>query len=377
MDGIFSADFLFSVEKKMKVLNELGYAKMLASKNIWWPKLLRTVPLESKSERFIWLLDTASIEQLSPNDGGEVAGQLNFDELATIMQEYAPAYHARGFKIGKMRMLNMMNGGLDPAGRWARAVGIYGAYYPQRLLAQVILNGGATIGYDGVNFFSTSHPVHPLIPALGSYANDFTGAPSGSYPGACPIDDSVSLDTAFINFSKVLAYITGAIPQPNGAGDPRFLEVAYVLHPPRMAAQVHQLFRAETIAKLAGTSGNAGGGSDVRDIWEKFMLAEPIEAKEIGGATTYTFMGPNGAPVTVTGDDKTYYVVCKEAEETELGAFLQNLRMPFTMHTYSGDSGTAGIDAVLGRSQDLEWHYDGWTAVNPGHPYTVFRCRGT
>src|SRR5579863_9484867 len=113
--GTFTADFLFSVEERMRVLNEMGYMKMLSGENIWYPKLLRTVPLDGKSERFIWLLSTASIEQLSANDGGEAGGSINFDELATIMQEYFPAYHARGFKTGKMKYLNMLNGGVDPA----------------------------------------------------------------------------------------------------------------------------------------------------------------------------------------------------------------------------------------------------------------------
>jgi hypothetical protein len=375
--GAFTADFLFNIEKRMRVINERGYMKMLDSENIWYPKLLRTVPLDGKSDRVIWLLTTASIEQVTANDGGESGGAINFDELATISQEYFPAMHRRGFKIGKMKYLNFLNGGIDPATKWAGDIGTYGAYYPQRLCTQVILNGGSILGYDGVNFFSTAHPVHPLIPALGTYANDFTGAASGSYPGALPIDDSVSTDVALVNLGKALAYIMGSIGQPNGAGDPRFLEPAFIIHPPRMTARVNTILDADFIATTAGSSGTVGGSTDTRGALKKFRLAEPVLAKEFDSNRSYTFMGPTGLPVTVTGDDKTYYIVAKEASETELGALLYNLRQPFSMHTYSGENGAEGVDAVLGRSQDLEWHYDGYMSVNPGHPYTIFKFRGS
>jgi hypothetical protein len=378
MEGAFTADFLFSVEKRLRLINERNYFRMLASENIWYPKLLRTVPLDGKSERFNWLIETASIDQLTPNDGGEAGGSVNYDELQEITVEYAPAYHARGYKIGKMKYLNKLNGGQDPVAKWVGAVSTYGAYYPQRLLSQVLLNAGNTVGYDGVNFFSTAHPVHPLIPGLGTYANDFTGSSSGSgatfYPGALPIDDSVTLDVAATNLSKALAYITGHISQPNGAGDPRFLEPLFLLHPPRMVSRVNQLLDADFIAQAA--SGGAGS-ADLRAFFRKYRITEPVEAKELDGGRSYTFPDPvTGLPVTVTGDDKTYYVVCKEASETELGAFLLNLRMPFTLHTYTGEGGSEGVDAVLGRSQDIEYLYDGWEAVNTGHPYTIFRFRG-
>ena len=106
-------------------------------------------------------------------------------------------------------------------------------------------------------------------------------------------------------------------------------------------------------------------------------MAEPVRAKELDGSRSYTFMGPDGNVTTVTGDDSTYYIVAKEAAETELGAFIRNLRLAFALHTYSGESGTEGIDAILGRSQDLEWHYDGYMAVNPGHPFTIFKFKGS
>jgi hypothetical protein len=370
--GVISADFVFNVEKEMLILNELGYLRML--ENLWYPRVLRTRPMEGKSERLIWLLSTASIEQTTPADGGENGGNISFDELATIMTEYFPAEFKKGYKINKIKYLNFLRAGINPPARWASDIGIYGAYLPQRLLAIAMLQGGSTIGYDGVSFFNTAHPVHPLIPGLGTFANDFTGAASGGYPGALPIDDTVPIDTALTNLSIGLSYISGAVPQPNGQGDPRNLEPLFMLHPPRMTGRVNQLLDANFIPQVAASG---AGSADVKAVWKKFRSADPIKVNEFDSHRSYTVMGPAGTPVTVTGDDKTYYIVAREAETSELGAFVETKRLPFQLNTYSGESGSEGIDAVLGRSDDLEWHYKGWTSVNPGHPFTIFKFRGS
>lgn len=372
--GIVSADFVFNLEKRIRVIQEKSFAQRMTKDDIWYPSLMKAFPMQGKSERFSWLIDTASIEQLTPNDGGESGGSLSFDELATVSTEYFPAHYGRATKMGKLKLLNMMQAGLDPLGTWAASVAAYGAYVPQRVLAQTILNGEAITGYDGVNFFSAAHPVHPLIPALGTYANLFTGAASGSYPGALPIDNSVTLDVALNNLVKGLAYIEGAIGAPNGAGDPRMLHVEKILYPPQMQGRISQLIEAETIVQQ-GTGG--AGGADVRAVLKKFQLAEPQKVKEFDGNRSYIFGSP-GFKTTVTGNDTTWYVIAREATSEELGAFLWNVRVPFGMQMYAGDGGNLdGVDAVLGRSNDIEYHYQGWMAVNVGHPYTVFKFKGT
>lgn len=373
-NGIFTADFLFSVEKRMRNIKELSFTERMTQDDIWYPSLVKPFPIAGKSERFNWLIDTASIEQLTPNDGGEAGGSLSFDDFSTITTEYFPAHFGRATKISKIKLMNMMQAGLDPLGQWSRSVGAYGAYVPQRQLAMTILSGESIVGYDGVNFFSAAHPVHPLIPALGTYANLFTGAAAGSYPGALPIDGSVTLDVALANLVKGLAYIEGAIPAPNGAGDPRMLTVEKVLYPPQMAGRIAQLMESETIAQAA--SGGAGS-ADVRPVLKKFQLAEPQKVKEFDGNRSYQF-GPPGFQTTVTGSDTTWYVVAREATSEELGAFLWNVRVPFGMQTYTGDGGNLdAADAVLGRSNDVEYHYQGWMAINVGHPYTVFKFKAT
>lgn len=377
MQGAYTADFLFSIEKRSRAFNEYNYTKLLASENIWYPKIARDRPFDTKSERLTWMMDTASIDQLTPQDGGESGGSLTFDELQTITTEYFPAGFGRGFKMNILRFENFLNGSggqLDPLTKWAGAMGTYGAYLPQRQVAQLILNGANITGYDGVPFWSQNHPVHPLIAALGTYANVFTGGASGAYPGACPIDDSVSFETALTNLAKLLAYITTGVLQPNGAGDPRLLVPKYLLHPTRMAPRVNALLDAAFLP----LSANSGGGSaDVKPYLRRFRLMEPVEAKELGAAITYTipYGAATGLSTTVSGSDTTFYIVCEEASETELGSILINMRKPFAMKTFG--QGATNLDAILSRSNDLEAHYQGVMGFNVGHPYGIFQCKGS
>jgi hypothetical protein len=141
-----------------------------------------------------------------------------------------------------------------------------------------------------------------------------------------------------------------------------------------MTSRVNELCDADYIPQVAGSG---AGSADIRAFLKKYRIVEPVLAKELDGGRSYTFIGPAGTLVTANGDDKTYYIVCREASETQLGCFLHHMRLPFTLHTYSGEQGAEGIDAILGRSQDLEWHYNGYQAVNPGHPYTIFKFKGS
>jgi hypothetical protein len=380
--GIITGTFVWSVEEEYRVLYEDSYLNLLASENTWWPEITRVHDTDGRGLRFEWLLNTASMEQLTPQDGGEAGGSINFEQLSSVTKEYFPAYHAKGYRIQKMEWLNRLNRGMDPVAKWVGDSGRYAAYYPQRLMAQLILNGANVTGYDGVAFWSQSHPVNPNIASLGTFANTFTGAASGTYPGALPIDDSHSMDVAFTNLGAAFSYIAGAVSQPNGQ-DVRLLIPKFIIHPPRMLTRVTQLLNASFIAQTAGyqtggtTQATAAGAADgIKQVFEKWGMAKPIMAKELGASRSYTY-GPPNFQTTVTGSDTTYYIVCEEAYSSQLGAFILNRRQPFKLHTYSGESGAEGVDAVLGRAQQLEWHHDAYLGPDVGHPWAIFQFLGS
>jgi hypothetical protein len=270
------------------------------------------------------------------------------------------------------------------------------AYYPQRLAAQALLNGAATDGtataYDTVPFFADNsnqtvngttvqgHPYNPFKASLGGYQNWLHGSPSGTYPGALDISDAVSVDSALLNLNKAIAHIK-TNRMPNGV-DPRYLEVAYILCPPRMYARVAQLLKAKYIAQAASLFSSSGAGSaDVEAYIATWELGAPVEVQELSAAQSYTFDMPyvtsGGSPTfkteTVTGSDTTWYIVTQQATQTQLGSLLYVMRKPFQTTFYTGDGGGGPAQAELDRMNQLGYHNQGRMAVQYGHPYGIYR----
>jgi phage major head subunit gpT-like protein len=254
------------------------------------------------------------------------------------------------------------------------------AYWPQKQAAMAVLNGENALCYDGQYFFkgwnSSSHtgyhPYNPFKTSLGGYANVFTGSAdvgSGySYPGACRIDDGVTLDNAVIALSKAFAYI-GSIKQANGV-DPRFLRPRGLLVPPRMVARAQQLTNAKFIAQAAASG---GGSADISAIISNWGQLPPVEVTEFGGNYSYTM--PDGS--TVTGDDDTAYLYVEEIGSRQLGGLVYIDREPFKITYYTGQGGGTGVDAFLDRANELEWHCQGRNVTGYGHPYLLFKLKKT
>lgn len=209
--------FVFQYERRMRAQTEMEYARRLASKNTWWNKVARVTPIEGKTERITWLMSTALIEPVGPSN----AGVISFENLVTQTAEYPSFRHGKGIKVTRDQIEDLDGTGLDILGQWSSDIGNETAYYPQRLFAQLLLNGANTDGsataYDTIPFFADNttntiggvsvkgHPFNPFRPALGGYPNWLHGASSGTYPGALPIDDSVTVDVALTNLAKAYA----------------------------------------------------------------------------------------------------------------------------------------------------------------------------
>ena len=372
--------FVFGYEREMRVITETSYVNRLAAKNTWWNKVSRKMPIERLTERVTWFLETAMIEPVGPSG----TGAIEFENLVTQTAEYPTFRHGAGIKVQRDQLEDLDGTGLNALSAWSAQVGNETAYYPQRLMAQLLLNGANTDGsanaYDGVPFFtgtSNPHPYNPFRTNLGGYANWLKGASSGTYPGALDISDAVTADQALINLGKAIAYIA-TIKQANGV-DPRGLTPAFILAPPRMAPRLRQLTDAKFIAQQA--AGGAGSG-DVQAIIEGWGLGTPVIAQEIGASMTYTgakmpFMASGGktsfAAENLTGSDTTWYIVCQEMASTQLGGLLYVTRKDFKVNYYTGDSGGTAMSAELDRFNEFEYHVQGRMSAQYGHPYTIFR----
>ena len=342
--GALTPAFMFDLESNMRLITSREYERL--ARNLWWQKVAKRMSSGAKKERVSWLLDTAKIERPNNARGG---GQAIFEDIVMLSEEYENLNATAGLKLKKEQLEDLDGNGVQLATHWSRQMGSYAAYWPQKMVAQAILaNGNA---YDGQAFFSGAHPVNPFNANAGTYANDLTGVAAGIFPGAVPIDDSVTIDVAVQNLAKVIAYIA-SIKMPNGV-DPRFLKVAGILVPPRLVARAQQITNAKYIAQAAATG---GGGADVEAVIRNFGLGQPIECPELGSA--------------FGGSDTTYYIVTEEITSDELGAFLYIDREPFSV-IYHGPMDSA----ELARKREFQWLTEGRNVVGTGHPFLIFRCK--
>lgn len=345
--GALTPEFLFDLESNMRILASNEYQGLL--KNLWWNRVAKVHNTQSKKERLLWLLDTAMIERPNAKHGG---GQAIFEDIVSQTTEFEVQNAVAGLSLKKEQLEDLDGNGVDLATHWASQVGAYAAYWPQKQVANAIKANPVT--YDQRPFFDTAHPVNPFKESAGSFANHFTGASAGSYPGALPIDESVTADVALSNLSKATSYIAGNIPMPNGE-DPRMLRVVGILHPPALTGRVAQITDAKFIAQAASSG---GGSADVEGFIRRLGLGQPIEAAELGAA--------------YGGSDTDYYLITENITSNELGAFVYVDREPFSV-LYHGPMS----DSELAKKRVLEWTTEGRNVVGAGHPYLLFKCSAT
>lgn len=342
-------EFLFDLESNMKVITANEYQRLL--KNLWWEKVAKRINSITKKERISWLLDDAKIERTS-----KTGGRVTFEDIVGASTEYENEDAAAGLKLTKNQLTDHENGvpggeGIRLAAHWSRQMGAYAAYWPQKMVAEAIKANPTT--YDGKAFFAVDHPVNPYDPSAGTFANHFTGASTGVYPGALPIGGATTVETALENLGKAVAYIA-SIKMPNGE-DPRKLRVTGIMVPPALMVRATQLTNAKFIAQSAASGAISG---DVEAVVSWLGLGQPIQADELGAA--------------FGGSDTDYYLLAEEITSDELGAFAYVDREPFTVN-YHGPMTSAELD----RKDEFQWKTKGRNTVGTGHPYRLFKCSAT
>lgn len=333
--------FLFDLESNMRIIQAREYDRL--NSQLWWQQVAKTGTSTSKSERLIWLLDTARIQQT-----GKGGGNLEFEDIVSQTWEYQHSHAAAGLKLTKDQIEDTDGNGVDFAAHWSRQIGAMSAYWPQKMLAGAIRANPTC--YDGLAYFAKSHPLNPFNQAAGTYHNLFTGSASGIYPGAVRIDDGVTVDVALTNLQKAISYIA-SIKMPTGE-DPRMLVIDKIIIPPALSARAQQLTNAKFIAQLAGSN---AATADVEAIIRNFGLGQPVVAPELQSA--------------FGGSDTDFYLCMREITSNDLGAWLYTIREPFTVQYYGPQT-----DAQLARMREYQWMTEGRNSITPGHPYLMFKC---
>jgi phage major head subunit gpT-like protein len=345
--------FLFDFESRMQRITENEIARVTLADNMWWRELTKVRNTGKRREILAWLLTTAQIR--SQGQGGNV----HFENMVAKYLEIDVTTSGEGLELDKNQLEDNDGDGFDFASEWSQQMGGQIAYFPQAQIANLILNGETTTlsaAYDGLSYFNIAHPLNPFRTSAGTFANLMTGASSGLYPGAVPIDTSVDVSTAFTNLQKVIAYIA-SFKMPNGV-TPRFLKVRGLLVPPSLTQRAQQLTNGRYIAQAVGS---AGGSADVEAIIRNWGFGQPITAQEFA--------------TTTTSDATSYYIITEQVQTSQLGALIYMEREPFSINYYTGSGGGTGVDAVLQREQKLQWQCRGRNAVAYGHPYALIKCK--
>lgn len=345
--------FVFDLESRMQLITETEYNRL--TQNLWWQQIAKRRPSQSRREIMTWLLSTALI-----TDQGTTGGNMRFDDLVSIYTEFVNKHAGTGLRLDKSQFTDLDGNGLNLAADWSSQIGAQMAYWPQKSVCKAVLAGESGIGYDGKPFFATDHPLNPFRTEIGTYANLFTGSADGIYPGACKIDASVSVDVALENIAKVVAYIQ-SIKMPNGE-DPRMLRPKGILLPPALRTRGVQLTNAKFISQ--GNAGSTGGTGDVQAVIADLGFAAPTIVDEFGSAFT-------------GGSDTSWYLACEQIAASQVGALIYSDREPFAIRYYTGAGGGNGVDAILNRSDELEWTVKGRNVVQYGHPYMLFKIKAT
>lgn len=351
--GQLTPAFVFSAEKRMRIASAKEFQRLLG--NLWYTRVCKEITTTGRSERLIWLLDSIKM-QYGSTDGGE----MEFEDLVSNTVEYTVKSAYAGFELNKYRLKDHNGGGLHLALEWARQAGVYAAYWPQKQTAKA-MRVGATAGslaYDGQKFFDTAHPIHPFDASVGTYDNIFKTSGGTGGPGACPIDttNAATVDVAFNNLQKAFTYIR-SIKMPTGE-DPRMLKPTALIVPPALSMRAQQLTSAKFIAQSAATG---GGAADVEAVISAWGIGQPIVADELGAA-----FSADG------GSDTDYYIACQDIMSDEVGALNYVNADPFEIVYNDGMT-----DANLQRANKLQWTARGRNIVGYGHPYLLFRVKGT
>jgi phage major head subunit gpT-like protein len=348
------------VETRMRIVSVTEYERL--NKQAIWRRLAKRMSSNSRRERLMWLLDTAKIEYVN-RKGGEV----QFEEILGHLHEYEHKAATGGHKVNRFDLEDADGGGVNSAAHWARQMGAYAAYWPEKQVLKVIRDGEqastTSFTYDGQKFFDVDHPVNPFDSSVGLYTNVFTGAAaaavagvSGATPGACPIDNSVTVDVAFANLTKAITFVESSYVMANGE-DPKRMKVAAILAPTALGPRLQQLTNAKIIAQAA--TGGGAASAEIDAIIRNWGLGEPMVAPELGAGFT-------------NGSDTSYYLITESMVTDEIGPLIYSEREPFGI-VYNGEM----TDAQLARANEIQWLTRGRNVVAYGHPFGIIKVKGS
>lgn len=359
MPGPASAQYIMDLESDMRLIQVNEFQRLTEAEFIWWDMVTKRKTSGSRREIMNWILSTALIE-----DQGE-GGQLAYDTMYVQEYDFTHETKGKGLKVRRQQFEDQDGNGVNTALEWTKQISAHGAYWPQQQVASLLNTGESSLAYDKVNYFSINHPSNPYDLTAGYYANIFTGTAGSAganaadankalYPGAVNVftgAGGVTADVALQNLIRGYQYIWEQ-KMPNGIL-PRNLSPQLILAPSTLYPSLVQLTNARFIAQAASTGGGSG---DVQALISQMGFGMPMLGRDLI-------------------DQDAFYVFCKEMQNDELGAFGYSEREPFSIRYYTGRGGGNGVDAILDRLDEFEWHQSGRNKTFYGHPWVCYKFK--
>ena len=346
--------FLFDFESNMQAIVENEMARV--TQQLWVDQVVKFLPSASKREILAWILDSAQL-----SDMGVMGGNMSFADMVVLNTEVTNRFSGQGLRLRRAQFEDNDEHGIELGAKWAGEMGALFSYFPQQAASELILTGESATGYDGQAFFSKAHPNNPKMPSAGTYGNLFSGAYNGSSNPtfyAAPLS-GVTLDVALANLWRVYTTIR-SFKMPNGK-TPRMLRPTKMLVPSALFPQAVEITNARFMAQA--TSATGGGSADVSAVITALGFTQPVEIPEFAGI-----------------DNTSWYLLCEEMATSQLGAIVHTQREPYAIRYYSGMGGNGapdGLDAILGRADELEWQALGRNGTQFGHPYLLIKVKAS
>lgn len=314
---LWTVSHVLTTEDRLEKLTSNAYAQAL--KNAWWDKLIGVRAGKGKRDVMEWLLTTAQIHDLPK-------GTMRYDDLVTQAHEVTHKPRGAGLKIDRDQWEDDEFGFAQD---WAAQIGGASAMDPQYAALDLIQAGETGKSYDGVAFFSDSHPVNPFDSSKGTYDNLITDADQMGGASGAPALNATNFKLGVAHMKK--------FKMPNGRN--RNIKPGLLVVGPELEGTALEL----TSAGFIGATEN---------ILTQYRI-EPLVINDLG-------------------DPNDWFLCAQDGETPGMLPFVRSERRPYAMTSYDGLT-----QAELNRMNFLEWQLRGRYGHTYGHPYQMVKFKNS
>lgn len=314
-------------ERDMRFVMTNSWSRTL--KKLWWTRLMLLETTGSAVQYIEWMLETARIQPLGPK-----GASMPHDPLVAVSQELTHSHFGNGLELFRS---DIEDDKVARAPKWSSDTGSAQAYWPQRLLVQMMQEGKVRKAFDGLPFFDDAHPVNPY---------DVAGATLGN--GGLYSNLHIGTPFTVENLMRVTAYIE-SIRHPGGA--PMGALPTITVFPSNFRYRANQAMNAESFTDILNTVEGAAASNIIKTAYD---FEPPVIASELNNEPDVWYIG-------VPADQDAFD-----------GAFGYLEREPFSINTYSPMD-----QASLANVNVFQWKNRGRNGSFYGLPYRFHRCEAS